>query len=143
MTSKLFENILVATDGSERNRAAVAEALRIGRECGAAVHAVYVIDTGIFESASSGTTSADTWAFMQSEAATALAQIKAKGTDVNLETVILEGKPALEVVKYATEQKIDLIVIGTQGKKGIERLLLGSVAENIIRSAPCRVLVVK
>jgi nucleotide-binding universal stress UspA family protein len=46
-------------------------------------------------------------------------------------------------VKYAAGQMIDLIVIGTQGKKGIERLLLGSVAENVIRSAPCRVLVVK
>jgi nucleotide-binding universal stress UspA family protein len=143
MTPKLFEKILVATDGSERNRAAVSEALRIGRECGAAVHAVYVIDIGIFETGTGGTTAADTWAFMQSEAATALAQVKTKAEGVNLETVILEGKPAAEIVKYAAGQMIDLIVIGTQGKKGIERLLLGSVAENVIRSAPCRVLVVK
>lgn len=143
MTQKLFEKILVATDGSDRNRAAVSEALRIGRESGSAVYAVYVIDTGIFETASGGTTSADTWAFMQSEAATALAQVKSKASGVNIETVILEGKPAHEIVKFATDKNIDLIVIGTQGKKGIERLLLGSVAENVIRSAPCRVLVVK
>jgi nucleotide-binding universal stress UspA family protein len=94
MTQKLFEKVLVATDGSERNRAAVSEALRIGRESGSAVYAVYVIDTGIFETASGGTTSADTWAFMQSEAATALAQVKSKASGVNIETVILEGKPA-------------------------------------------------
>jgi len=46
-------------------------------------------------------------------------------------------------VKFAVAKGIDLIVIGTQGKKGLERLLLGSVAEEIIRSAPCKVLVVK
>jgi nucleotide-binding universal stress UspA family protein len=47
------------------------------------------------------------------------------------------------MVKFAARKKIDLIVIGTQGKRGLERLLLGSVAEEIIRSAPCKVLVVK
>ena len=62
---------------------------------------------------------------------------------VRLETVILEGKPAAEIVKYAREKAVDLIVIGTQGKRGIERILLGSVAESIIRAAPCKVLVVK
>ncbi len=143
MTPKLFEKILIATDGSERNRAAVTETLRIGRECGSVVYAAYVIDIGIFESASAGASAADAWALLQSEAATALAQVKSKGEGVNLETVILEGHPAAQIVKYATEHKIDLIVIGTQGKKGIERLLLGSVAESVIRSAPCRVLVVK
>jgi nucleotide-binding universal stress UspA family protein len=143
MTPRLFERILVATDGSDRTKPAVLEALRIGYACGAAVHAAYVIDTGSVESAVSGGISGDAWALLQSEAATALAQVKAHGEGVDVETVILEGKPATEIVAYATVQKIDLIVVGTQGKKGIERLLLGSVAETIIRSAPCRVLVVK
>jgi nucleotide-binding universal stress UspA family protein len=143
MTPRLFERILVATDGSDRTKPAVSEALRIGHACGAAVHAAYVIDTRSVESAVSGGVSGDAWAQLQSEAATALAQVKAHGEGVGVETVILEGKPAAEIVKYASEQKIDLIVVGTQGKKGIERLLLGSVAETIIRSATCRVLVVK
>jgi nucleotide-binding universal stress UspA family protein len=143
MTTRLFEKILVATDGSDRTHPAVLEALRIGRASGALVHAAYVIDTGSLESAVSGGVAPDAWALLQSEAATALAQVKAKGEGVEVETVILEGKPAAEIVNYAKEQNVDLIVVGTQGKKGIERLLLGSVAETIIRSAPCRVLVVK
>jgi nucleotide-binding universal stress UspA family protein len=143
MTTKLFEKILVATDGSDRTHNAVLEALRIGRATGAAVHAAYVIDAGSIESAVSGGVAPDAWALLQSEAATALAQVKSKGEGVDVETVILEGKPADEIVNYAREQNIDLIVVGTQGKKGIERLLLGSVAETIIRSATCRVLVVK
>jgi nucleotide-binding universal stress UspA family protein len=143
MTTGLFTKILVATDGSDRNRAAVSEAVRIGRACGATVHAVYVADSRAFESANAGGVAGDAWAMMQSEAAAALAHVRSLGTGVNVETVILDGKPAFEIVRYAKEQDIDLIVIGTQGKQGIERFLLGSVAESVIRSAPCRVLVVK
>jgi nucleotide-binding universal stress UspA family protein len=143
MTPGLFTKILIATDGSDRNRAAVSEALRIGKVCGALVYAAYVADSRALESAAAGTVAGDAWAMVQSEAAAALAHVKSQGEGVSVETVVLEGKPATEIVKFAKEQKIDLIVIGTQGKQGIERFLLGSVAESVIRSAPCRVLVVK
>jgi nucleotide-binding universal stress UspA family protein len=85
----------------------------------------------------------DTWTVIQREAEDALARIRTIADGVNLETVILEGKPAAEIVRFAGEKGIDLIVIGTQGKRGLERLLLGSVAEQVIRTAPCKVLVVK
>jgi nucleotide-binding universal stress UspA family protein len=143
MTNGLFTKILVATDGSDRNRAAVNEALRIGKACGAPVHAVYIIDRSTFESSADGGVTGDAWALVQSEAAAALAHVRSLGAGVSVETVILEGKPAAEIVRYAGDQKIDLIVIGTQGKQGIARFLLGSVAESVIRSTPCRVLVVK
>jgi nucleotide-binding universal stress UspA family protein len=143
MTEGLFTRILVATDGSERNRAAVEEALRIGRACGSPVHAVYVADISTLESASADVVIGDTWDLVQREAAMALARIRDIAEGVELETVVLEGKPATEILRYAKEQGIDLIVIGTQGKRGIERILLGSVAENIIRNASCKVLVVK
>ena len=143
MTPRLFEKILVATDGSERNRAAVAEALRIGRACGSTVHAIFVIETSALEAAASGGVGSDAWTIMQSEAAAALAHVKAAGSGVEVQTAVLEGKPATQILQYAKDQNIDLIVVGTQGKKGIERVLLGSVAESVIRSASCRVLVVK
>jgi nucleotide-binding universal stress UspA family protein len=144
MTNRLFEKILIATDGSERNKAAVEEALRIARVCGSTVYATYVMDLNI-----SGTASADvmvmrdTWTIIQKEAEDTLARIRTKAEGVNLETVVLEGKPTAEIVRFASENEIDLIVIGTQGKRGFERLLLGSVAEHVVRSAPCKVLVVK
>ena len=144
MTNRLFEKILVATDGSERNRAAVEEALKIGRVCGSRVFAAYVMDTSVFESASPDVmVTRDTWTVIQREADAALARIRTMAEGVTLITVILEGKPAAEIVRFATENKIDLIVIGTQGKRGFERLLLGSVAEQVVQSAPCKVLVVK
>ena len=143
MTTGLFTKILIATDGSERNKAAVSEAMRIGKACGATVHAIYVADSRALESAAAGSVAGDAWAMIQSEAAAALAHVKSQVEGVNVETAVLDGKPAAEIVRYAKEQNIDLIVIGTQGKQGIERFLLGSVAESVIRSAPCRVLVVK
>ena len=140
----LFTKILVATDGSEKNRPAVSEALRIGRICGSPVHAVYVADLSTFESASADVViGEDMWELVQREAAETLARIREMADGVNLTTVTLEGRPAAELLRYARENGIDLIVIGTQGKRGIERFLLGSVAETIIRNAPCRVLVVK
>ena len=142
MTTRLFEKILIATDGSEKNKAAVEEALRIGRACGSEVCAAYVADLS-FESASADVAIRDTWEVIQKEADTTLAAVRSSAEGVPLKTVILEGKPAAEIVRFATENQIDLIVIGTRGKRGFERLLLGSVAEQVVRSAPCKVLVVK
>lgn len=51
--------------------------------------------------------------------------------------------PAKRIVKYATKEKVDLIVMGTHGRTGLNRMLLGSVAEAVVRHAPCPVLLVK
>lgn len=143
MTTGLFDRILIATDGSDRNKTAIEEGLRIGRASGSTVYAVYVTDLSALESASADVVIRDTWTVIRQEAETALARVKAMAEGVTLETVILEGKPAAEIVRFANEKKIDLIIIGTQGKRGLERLLLGSVAEKVIRTAPCKVLVIK
>lgn len=143
MAEKLFENILVATDGSDRNATAVQEAIRIAAGSGAILHAIYVIDTGTFESASADVVVGNTYRVIQSEAEQALGRVRSLAGNVDVKTTVLEGKPAQEIVRFAVAEKIDLIVIGTQGKKGIERLLLGSVAETVIRLAACKVLVVK
>jgi nucleotide-binding universal stress UspA family protein len=62
---------------------------------------------------------------------------------VPVKTAFLEGHPFVEIIRYARETKIDLIVIATHGRTGIKHALFGSVAEKVIRKAPCPVLVVK
>ncbi len=57
--------------------------------------------------------------------------------------VLLEGDPAREIVRYGRDANMDLIVMGTHGRTGMERLLLGSVAERVMKDAACSVLVVK
>lgn len=56
---------------------------------------------------------------------------------------IVEGSPVKEIVSYARTQNIDLIVISTHGRTGLAHVLMGSVAENVVRSAPCPVLTVR
>jgi nucleotide-binding universal stress UspA family protein len=62
---------------------------------------------------------------------------------INVEFVIADGEPGEEIVRVATERNCDLIVMGTHGRTGLERLLMGSVAEKVMRDAKCSVLVVK
>ena len=72
-----------------------------------------------------------------------LEQIRPVNDDIRVRHVLLEGDPAKEIIHYAMEEGIDLIVMGTHGRTGLERLLMGSVAENVVRGAPCSVLVAK
>jgi len=61
----------------------------------------------------------------------------------NIEYVILRGVPYEEILKFVEKNNIDLIVMGTHGRKGLDRVLFGSVAERVVRNAPCPVLTVR
>jgi len=61
----------------------------------------------------------------------------------NVERVVLKGIPYEEITRFAAEQKVDMIVLGTHGRRGIDRLLFGSTAEQVVRNAPCPVLSVR
>src|SRR5208337_873210 len=80
---------------------------------------------------------------MEQEALVIANGVKSMGAGMDLETVILNGDPGNKIITFAQENNVDLIVVGTQGKTGIERLFLGSVAENVIRNARSPVLVVR
>ncbi len=60
----------------------------------------------------------------------------------NVESLVLRGDIAEEIIKTAEDKKVDLIVMGTHGRKGLEKILLGSVAERVVKSAPCPVMTV-
>jgi nucleotide-binding universal stress UspA family protein len=72
-----------------------------------------------------------------------LEQVRPVNPDIAVSHVLLEGDPADEIVRYAQDAAIDVIVIGTHGRTGLDRVQLGSVAEKVMREAPCSVLVVK
>jgi len=63
--------------------------------------------------------------------------------EVVIRHVFLEGDPATEIVRYAAAAGIDMIVMGTHGRTGVDRMLIGSVAERVLRESPCSVLVIK
>ena len=143
MTDELYKKILIATDGSENNRAAIDEAMRIAKACRSALHVIYVVDSTTFSSVSADVPLGDTYQIFHTEAEQAFSRIASLAKEIIVTTHLVEGHPAAEIVKFAEANQVDLIVIGTQGKTGLVRLILGSVAEDIIRSAHCKVLVVK
>jgi nucleotide-binding universal stress UspA family protein len=72
-----------------------------------------------------------------------LEQIRPVDAGIPVTHILLEGDPATEIVRYGRDASVDLIVMGTHGRTGVERLVLGSVAEKVLRDASCSVLVVK
>jgi len=77
------------------------------------------------------------------EAEEQLRQFQAPGAEVRIERRLEEGAPAEEILRVAKEVNCDLIVMGTHGRTGLGRLLMGSVAEQVVRKAPCPVVTVK
>jgi len=141
--TEIYQKIVIATDGSEKNLSAVIEGMMIARVSGAKLQIVYVIDTkplytGVIEESYAGM-----YDSLREEGELALEQAKELAGDIDVETSLLTGKPATEITQFVKEYGADLLVIGTQGKSGLGKFILGSVAESIIRTAPCSVLVVR
>ncbi len=72
-----------------------------------------------------------------------LRRVQPKDPALAVEHVLVEGDPAESILGHARQTECDIIVIGTHGRTGLDRLLMGSVAEQVVRKAPCPVLTVK
>ncbi len=145
MGSESYKRILVATDGSENVKNAIDWSVELARATGAQLFAVYVIPNVNIGFASRGASWAESFKeHMEEEGCSATQYVDgaAKKAGVEVESTILEGNPTDTILEYAENNGIDLIVMGTLGKTGIKRFLLGSVAENIVRHFTKQVLVV-
>jgi nucleotide-binding universal stress UspA family protein len=141
--AELFKKILIATDGSKRTQNAVEMGLKIAKEQRSKVYVVYVVDTVTFTSIPMDVTWENMYQLLKDEGEEAVKAVKDSASGVDVETHVLEGNPAIEITKFAADSGVDLIVVGTLGKSGIDRILLGSTAEKVIRIANCPVLVIK
>jgi nucleotide-binding universal stress UspA family protein len=141
---ELYERILVPTDGSEGVERAVAHALDLAEAHGATVHAVYVINTAGLAGLPVESSLEGVESYLRSDAEAAVEVVSDRGEarDVTVEAHVLEGSPSREIVRYAESEGCDLVVMGTHGRGGIDRLLLGSVAERVVRASTVPVLTV-
>ena len=120
-----IQEILIATDFSDAADAALRLAVEHARRFGARLHLLHVLHPGEVE--------------ITRLIAAAAAEA---GPDVPVVVTSARGDPATEILRYAGSHAIDLVVVGTHGRSGFSRLLLGSVADRVVRNAACPVLAV-
>lgn len=142
-----MKRICVATDFSKPANRAFQYALVFAGQFKAELHLLHVIEDIIPTVPEPGLAMLPTQEIMNSLRKASedgmkkvLAEHDAKG--IAVKQVIREGVPFREVCDYAKKESIDLVIVGTHGRSGLTHLLLGSVAERVVRSAPCPVLTV-
>ena len=143
----VYQRILVPVDGSPTSNAGLDEAVRLARLTGARIRLVHVLDANLF-GLGFETYVGDILGMLSEAGAQVLSDAKARveASGVPVDTFITEmfgGRVCDVVVEQASGWKADLIVIGTHGRRGARRVLLGSDAEQIIRSAAVPVLLVR
>ncbi|MDR7666754.1 universal stress protein [Methanosarcina sp. Z-7115] len=144
--SKLQRRILIATDGSETANEAAAFGMEMVGCCGAKIYAIYVIDTTPYRSVSLdkiwSKETLDEFERAGHEATSYVEKI-GKAAGVEVESRVLRGHPVEKIINFAEDNDIDMIIIGSLGKGGYERFVLGSVSEKVVSHAKVPVLVVR
>lgn len=142
----MYDKILVPIDGSAPSKLGVEEAIKIAKLTGGSICLVHVVNEylalqGVYYSA-------ELAASMREQGETLLKEAKAvvERSGVKVDTAALDGVNGISsdlIVDYARRWPAQLIVMGTHGRRGLSRLALGSDAENVLRTAPAPVLLVR
>src|SRR5262245_23353328 len=136
--------ILYATDFSETSRNASPLAYSLARDHGARLIVLHVVPGGTYALANLAQLGqGETAAQFEEDIKHDLQRHRPLDDRVPMEYKVAKGEPAASIVRAAEEEACDLIVLGTHGRTGLSRVLLGSVAEQVIRRARCSVLVAK
>lgn len=141
----MYDDILLPTDGSSSTSEALDHAVSIAADKDATVHVLYVLDKRHFMAADDATTE-EVRRSLEEEAERAIgdAEVRLRDEGVDCSTETREGIPHRTIVEYAEQEGMDMIVMGTHGKTGPERLgQLGSTTERVVKNADLPVLVVE
>ena len=144
MANEFYRNIVIATDGSENTKKAISYGINFAKFSGASVYALHVMDTSSLT---------QSWTpgkeliieLLKKEGQKAISKVKECGeaSGVDVKEILMEGHPCKEIIDFAENNDIDLIVMGTLGKTGLNRFLMGSVAEKVVRNSKVPVMVVR
>lgn len=136
----MYQDILLPTDGSEESEAAVKHAEELAEKFDSKIHVIYVVDItrGVGDPAFQSHLD-DMKDFGEETTEEVAEQLE----DVEVETHVTVGLPHQEIDEYIEENDIDLITMGSHGRSGLNRFLLGSVTEKVLRTTSTPVLTVK
>jgi len=150
----MFERILIATDGSKFGEKAAKVGIELAKLFGGKVIIVYVADfskyipsAGLISPFGGVSPDAidDVVASIREAGEKATLQVNelARASGITSERLIVEGNPPGEILRIAEDEKIDVIVMGSIGKTGLEKFLMGSVAEKVVHNSKLPVLIVR
>jgi nucleotide-binding universal stress UspA family protein len=143
-----LDKVLVATDFSQPSETALEYGRTFARTFGATLHVIHVVENVFLRTAAGEFGVSEAGVVMQSLEEAARKQLEATvkeddRRELNARTAVLNANSAaLGIVSYAKEQGAAMIIIGTHGRGALSKLLMGSVAERVVRTAPCPVLTV-
>ncbi|MBO4357533.1 MAG: universal stress protein [Candidatus Methanomethylophilaceae archaeon] len=139
----VFSKILVPTDGSEYTKPAIKQAVELAKLTGAQITALYVLDQTVLTNMPMDTAVMNVYKTLEKEGQDAVNYVMELATEagVKAELSVKEGTPVKVILEES--QNYDVIVMGTLGRTGMSKLLMGSVAERVVRAASCPVMVVR
>jgi nucleotide-binding universal stress UspA family protein len=141
----LMNKILVATDFGEASDAALTYGRALARTFGARLHLLHVTEN-VYMKAVGGDAYVTVFPDLQKDIDDAARKQLEERLDADTPTTVVlltSDAPATSIVEYAKTHQIDLIVLGTHGRGAVAHLLMGSIAERVVRTAPCPVLTVR
>lgn len=137
----MYDQILVPTDGSEGSEIAFEQALDLAKTYSATVHLLYVVEPVAVSSVQLEMLEEE----LRRRGEVVLQELagRAKSQEVTAITELRSGRPAEEILEYVDENEMDLVVMGTHGRTGLDRYLIGSVTEKVVRLSEKPVLTVR
>ena len=141
-----LNRILFPTEFSEPASHARDYAVALAEKYGAELHVLHVVDAGPPAYPDyAGSFWADYLGDLEMHARQRISEVvdAAWSRQHSVVTTVRQGTAYVEIIQYAREENIDLIVIGTHGRTGLSKMVMGSVAERVVRTAPCPVLTVR
>jgi nucleotide-binding universal stress UspA family protein len=140
-----MKKILIPTDGSDCSLRATTFAINFAKNCNAEIYAIYVVDTIILKELARAIATKDVEKELKEKGERYLDYVvkSAENEGIKAEAILAKGEPHDQIVFFAKTKGIDMIVMGSYGRRGTKRILIGSVTSRVIEYAPCPVLVVK
>ncbi|MDF0591008.1 universal stress protein [Candidatus Methanocrinis natronophilus] len=140
----MFERIMIATDGSKQSERAAEVGIELARLSGGEITIVYVADTGRLSHLPEDMAIASIRSLLikEGEDATGYVEEMATRAAVSSTKMVIEGNPSEELLKLSSQSGFDVLVMGSVGRTGLDKFLLGSVAEKVVRNSRVPVLTV-
>ena len=137
----MIDTVVLATDGSDSVARAVTVGVDLAQRFDATMHALFVIDDRVIGSAPSDLRTEFDDALVD-RGNRAVDRVKTESSS-DIVASIRRGQPPIEITRYAKNEEADLVVMGTRGRHGTNRFVIGSVAETVVRTCPIPVLTVR